>query len=251
MLYGLFFKMRIMHRKGLFLSVLLVFGYICSSAQIYSRFQADFSIKEIGFDGKQNLMTGSLYYNKVERTIYYDFKFPEESVMIVADTCTYRPTEKVITPHNMEVSMIDFSIYNLFLNQDLDFYGLNETPYELTEVEENTDMVISTWELPGKQVKEVGKILLSQKEGRLYGLVSLDKEGNVISKQFFLDYDYIENLPFPTRVVQISYLGGQESKKITTYRNVIINSNDHKEKYNYTPDFIPVSSSPALVPVGK
>lgn len=218
-------------------------------AQIYSRFEADFSIKEISFDGTQNLMTGSLFYNKVSRSIFYSFDFPEKSEMIVTDTCTFRPLEKAITSHNMEVSMIDFSLYNLFINQDLDFYGLNETPYELVDVEESSDMVISTWELPGKQVKDVGKILLSQKAGQLYGLVSLDPDGNVVSKQFFLDYDYIENLPFPTRVVQISYRGDQESKKITTYRNIILNNDNNAEKYNYHIDFKPVPAKPALVPI--
>lgn len=240
-----------MNKKNFLLFSLFAISLTPAFSQIYSRFQADFSIKEIGFDGKQNLMTGSLYYNKVTRSIYYIFNFPEKSEMIVTDTCTIRPKEKTITVHKMDVSMIDFSIYNLFINQELDFYGLNETPYELIEVEEDEEMIISTWELPGKQVKDVGKILLSQKQGQLYGLVSLDPQENVISKQFFLDYSYINNLPFPTKVVQISYLGGRESKKITTYRNVILNSSTNAEKYNYSIDFKPVPAKPVMVPIEK
>ncbi|PID93449.1 MAG: hypothetical protein CSA95_07755 [Bacteroidetes bacterium] len=238
-------------RSKYILFFVALFSFFSGSAQIYSRFQADFSIKEIGFDGKQNLMTGSLYFNKVTRSIYYAFNFPEKSAMIIRDSCTIRPDKQTIIPHPMEASVIDFSIFNLFLNQGLTYYGLDQTPYELTQMEEDGEMVISTWELPGKQVKEVGKILLSQKKGQLYGLISMDSEEHVLSKQFFLDYQEIEHLPFPTKVIQISYLGGRESTKITTYRNIILNSNQNAEKYNYTIDFDPDQHQPSMVPIER
>lgn len=239
-----------MNRLSIILTISLFAFSFHAEAQLYSRFQADFSIKEIGYDGKQNLITGTIYYNKTNRTVYYDFQFPEASSMVIMDTCTVRPDSKKIISHNMGVSMIDFSIYNLFLNQNLDMYGLNETSYQLTDMEESDEMVISTWELPGKQVVDIGKMLLSQKNGQLFGLISMDKEDSIISKQFFMDYENIENLPFPTRVIQFSYMGDRESKKITTYRNIILNSKENEDFYNYTIDFEPSHSGPAMVPVG-
>ncbi|MDD2323624.1 MAG: hypothetical protein EOL88_11330 [Bacteroidia bacterium] len=227
------------------------FFFTTASAQLFTRFEAEFSIKEIGYDGMQNLMTGTLYYNQVMKQVYYQFDFPEKSAMAINDSCTLRITEKIVIPHPLNLGMIDFSIYNLFLNQNLESFGLNETPYILTHVAQEKDMVISTWKLPGKQIKEVGTILLSQKNGRLFGMVTLDTNEEVVSRQFFLDYQEVENLPFPTKVIQFYYQEGKELKKITTYRNIKLNSDEDRDKYNYRIDFVPVSTKTSLMSIEK
>lgn len=224
-----------MYKKIIYIIFLTLCCFQYTQAQIYTRMEAGFSIKEIGFDGTQNLMTGTVFFNQVSRQVIYDFDFPEKRTMIINDTCTFWIEDNKISSHQLSESLIDFSVFNLFLNQNLDQFGLTNTPYILTEVEEADDMILSTWELPSKQVVSVGKLIISQKKGNLYGLATLDTEGEVLSKQFFLDYKLINDLPFPTKLIQISYHDDLDSKKVTTYRNIKLNSSYNEDKYTVTP----------------
>ena len=92
-------------------------------------------------------------------------------------------------------------------------------------------MVISTWEYP--ELEGDGKIMLSQKESKLFGIVSFAHGDTIASKQFFEDYITIEGISFPQRVVQFVYLAGEEDIKVTSYKDVKINNEANEEYYNY------------------
>lgn len=220
-------------------SLLIAFFFIAfipfSYAQNYSRIEADFTLKEKKFDGKEQLSMGHVYFDAEYGKIVYDINFPQESVMIMTkDAIVIIKDDSVINkkPAN---HLVKFSIFNLCLKGSLPHYGLKETPFELADVEKEDDMVISTWKLPEKQVAKKSKILLSHVDKELQGIVTYGKDENIVSKQFFEDYTTVKGLDFPKRVVHFMYTDeDKKNTRITTYKNIKINHTGNEAFYNYT-----------------
>ena len=116
------------------------------------------------------------------------------------------------------------------LNGNLEFFGLKQTPYILEEVENEDDMIVSIWNIPNSNY---GKIMLSQKDKQLSGLISFDTDGNILSKQFFEEYSVINGFEFPNRIVQYIYVLSKKTIKLTTYRNIKINELESDQYYDY------------------
>ncbi len=227
-----------MVRRTRIITVFLILGFIFSfslKAQLYYRIEADFSIKEKSGSGYENLMLGRVYFDKNIRQSIFDVKFPEKEILIINDTATIKAIKGTYTKHALGSNLLDFSVLSLFIQGDLDYFGLNNTPFELDKVEQDQGLVISTWVLKDKYVgSPISKLMLSQKDNKLNGLITFDNKGNIISKQIFSDYILVENMAFPARVLQISFLpDGSELKKITEYSNIIVNSEKNESFYNY------------------
>lgn len=204
------------------------------NAQIYFRLEADITVKEKLASGKESLLVGKVYFDRNLRKIAYHFQFPEKECVVINDTASLNVYKGTYRGHKLGANLIDFSVYSLILNGNLEYYGLEKTPYKLTNVEEDEGMVISTWELEKKyHVKNAGKIMLSHKEGTLVGIINLDENNNVISKQLFSDYIKAGKLLFPQRIIQITVSpDGRESKKITSYSNITLNNMNNESSYN-------------------
>lgn len=202
-----------------------------SYGQIFSRVEADFSLKEKRIDGSKSLTMGSVYFDKNVGQIVFDIKFPESFVVVINDSLMLKIKDHQVVDRKLAQGIVYFSIFNLSLNGNLPYFGLKDSPYELTNIEKENDMVISTWDFP--ELKNKGKMMLSQKNKKLFGVVSFAGQDTVISKQFFENYINIDGVDFPQRVVQFMYLAGEEDIKITNYKNVIINNEENEEFYNY------------------
>lgn len=198
------------------------------SSQIYYRMECDVSIKEIDVEGKQHLMVGKVYFDKNIREIIYDIRFPSDSRFAISDYGMLTDSIDVEMDKAFTTYLVDFSVFNLLLNGQLKYFGLKNTAYQLVNASSENGMVISEWALPEEMGSDYGKMLISQKNNQLFGMVSLDVEGNVVSKQFFKDYKQVDGLNVPTQLIQINYRNGEESnKKITTFRNIIFNATDN------------------------
>lgn len=217
-------------RKVITLLCFLLLSAVSGYAQLYSKLQADFSIKESGDSKKVTI--GTVYFEKFSAQIIYDIRYPQEEVIVVTDSVIYRIIDDKIVDKKPAHGIVPFSIFYLALNGDLDLYGLRNTPYILSSTKGMEDQVITTW-LPPEEVKEYqGKVVLSQKNGLVFGLLGYLPDGTLLSKQFFEDYANVKGLDFPMKIVQIMYTGGNENYKVTTYRNININnSNPESEKY--------------------
>lgn len=94
-------------------------------------------------------------------------------------------------------------------------------------------MVITTWEPPRSHSRMFGKVMISNKERKLYGIVFFDKDGAIVKKQFFSKYLSINGLEFPGEVVEILYDEGHESYRITKYKNIVLDDLSNEILYNY------------------
>ncbi|QQS49831.1 MAG: hypothetical protein IPM71_09390 [Bacteroidota bacterium] len=204
-------------------------------AQIHYRIEADYSLKEKSSTGHENLMLGRVYFDKNYRQMVFDISFPEKEILIINDTASIYALSNRHEKHMLSTSLIDFSVLGLTLNGQLEYFGLRETPFQLIKVEKDEGLVISTWELADKRIESgVRKMMLSQKDNRLQGLISFNTNDQIIAKQFFSEYILVSGLEIPSKVIQISYLpGGGEFKKITTYTNIKVNNQQNESFYRY------------------
>lgn len=216
----------------------MVFQFVAflpvSFAQMYSRIEADFTVKERSFDGKQKLYSGRVYYDLNQKKIIYDITFPKKSVLVMTPEGMVAVQDGEVRSETKVNHLVKFSIFHLSLMGSLDNFGLEDTPFELENVEKSGDKVISTWRLPEQMVEQKSKIMLSQVDKILQGMVSFDMEGNILSKHIFEEYMSIKGVRFPARVLQFDYKDGEViNTRITTYRDVIINNTGNEEYYNY------------------
>jgi len=222
-----------MVKKIILICVVLLLPKFIFGQQFY-RIKAEFSIKAKLTDGTSQLTMGTLYYDKNAKNLVYDIKFPEPEIWVTKDTILYKIVKNEIVEKQAIPAMTEFSIFHLSLNGRLPDYGLRNSFYNITKVEKDGDMVITTWEPTSGLSKNLGKIMISNTDKRLYGIIFFGPENNIRSKQFFEDYNKYHGMDFPGKIVQITYIGEEENYQITTFKNVLINDDKENHMYNYS-----------------
>jgi hypothetical protein len=210
----------------------LLSSHIVFSQNFY-RLSADFTIKQKNADGSSSLTIGKVYYDKNYKEIVYDISFPEKEIWVTKDTSLYKFVDKKFVNRQTVPSITEFSIFHLSLNGSLSNFGLESSPFTIFKVEKENGMVLTTWAPPAKAAKIFGKVVVSQKEKKLYGVAIFNAKDQVMNKQFYKDYDNTSGIEFPKEIVQISYINGKESYQVTTYSNIIVDDYSEEEMYNY------------------
>lgn len=201
--------------------------------QSFFRIKADFSIKEKMPDGKSNLVVGTVYYDQTINKIVYDISFPEKETVIMVDTFMVRLHGDGLVDKKVMPNTNRFSVFNLCLNGNLTNYGLKDSKFQISNVEKDKGLVITTWEPPEQLAKLMGKTMLSQKDKKLDGIIFFDPYGTVVGKQFFRKYEAVSGLVFPTEMVQVTEKEGQEFYKVTSFKNIVVNAMDQDNMYNH------------------
>lgn len=210
--------------------ILFVFSGDYLFSQAYFRISADFSIKDKNPQGSE-FYKGKVYYDKEFKKIIYQVSFPEKKTLVLADTQMYVLKNQKIVSQNFTPSTNKFTIFNLALSGNLKNYGLDKTGYYINSIEESVDQTIIEW-LPPEQLKDkLGKAILSLKNDQLFGIVLFKPNGEIMGKRFYQDYISVKGLPFPQKVIQVSYLHGTEFYKITTFKNIKIDELENDEMY--------------------
>lgn len=197
------------------------------------RIKADFTIKEKLYDGKERLTMGQVFYDKTEKKLIYDIKFPEKETWVIIDTMLYRIINKKVIEVKPVKAIAEFSIFHLILNEGIADFGLKKSFYTIDKVEKENNMIITTWHAPEKLSKTFGKIVLAQKNKQLNGVVFFSPIDVILTKQFFKKYINVNGVQFPTEIIQISYVNKQENYQLTTYKNIIIDDFKENNIYNY------------------
>ena len=197
----------------------------------FSRIEAEITIKEI--DSTSRITTGKMYYDKNLGAIYYSIKFPNREVVVYTDSMIYRLNNDKVVENYKSATGLKFNIFNLVLNSQMEYYGLNSSSYELVNTKNDQDQIITTWEPKFKNKKyKSGEIVMSQKNKLIFGLVSFYPDGSVISKQFFEDYNNVDGLMIPSKITQIAFINDKPEYKITTYKNIKVNNFDDQKNYS-------------------
>ncbi len=219
------------HRLSL-IFLLLIGSLFPLNGQDFYRISGDFSIKSKD-DSTFSLTRGSFYYDLNFKKVVYELDFPQKETWVLSDSMIFRLRADTLFEKAGGASIVEFSIFHLILNNKLSDYGLKESIYDLDEVEKSGDMVIYTWSPPAIMSSMLGDVLLSQKNKRLFGLVFMNGEDEVLRRQFFRNYENVGGLQFPTEIVDLVKVEGLEVVQKTNYKNIKVNEYGKTDKYNF------------------
>jgi hypothetical protein len=215
-----------------------------SVGQQFYRVKADFSIKEKNPEGSFNLTVGKVYYDKNLRKLIYDVTFPEPETWVIYDTLVYKIKNQLIESKTKTASLVEHSIFHLALSGNLNDFGMKETPYELKSVEKADSLIIATYQPDSRLNKLLGKVVLSKKRRKIFGIAFYKPSGELAGKQIFEQYSNYKGCDFPGEIIQFNYTPQGEKIQITTFRNVIINQPDESHLYDYNLFIIPANYGP-------
>jgi hypothetical protein len=119
------------------------------------------------------------------------------------------------------------------LTNQINNYGLKNSPFTIQKVEKQGDMVITTWLPPKALATLFGKVLISNKNNRLFGMIFIDSKDKILRKQFFDKYQNFRGLEFPMEIVDITYKDDKENYQVTTYKNIVIDDVTEDYLYNF------------------
>jgi hypothetical protein len=201
--------------------------------QQYFRVSADYTVKKKNPDSTFQLSKGRVYYDDIVGKLTYIGRFPERETYVIQDTNMYQFAGDKFVGRSASGVMPKTTVFALILNQSINNYGMENSNYEMTNVEEDNEMTISTWMPPKQFRKQLGKIVIANKSNLLYGVVFYNGEGRMLSKQFYEDYYNVDGIDFPTKIVQFFYTETSEFYQVTTYSNFIVDEKDNDNIYDY------------------
>lgn len=211
------------------LNLLVLLPFFISAQSLGDRVEAEYSIKEIGYDGKQSLVVGKVFFDGRNKTLTHTQSFPSENLFTFRDSTILLVSDDSVVMGSSSALSIELSIYNLILENRVSDLGLREKGFKLINVENEGDKVVSQWVYPGKV--DFGTIMTIHKAGYLEGLVFYDQVGNALLKQYFKDYQKIGTVFFPSKIYESTFTPQGENRKITTHRNIKVN--DYSDEDNF------------------
>lgn len=221
------------------LFIVIFFSNFHLKAQQHFRISSDFSIKEVSENGVKKLTIGRLYYDLNYTKLVLNITFPEEEILIFKDSSIFRIVDnKVVERNTILEGFITNTFYHLLLSNKLSDYGLKDSKfYHKTDIEMVSNQIISEWQPSGGLENITGKIMTLNENKLLRAIIFYDKEGRLIYKQNFNNYEYFSSLKFPSEVIQQYFTktkdGITELTKKYTYKNIILNEVSNENFYNY------------------
>ncbi len=176
---------------------------------------------------------GKVYFDNVHKKIVYDLSFPEKETWVIMDTALYKFEKQQFVEKRPSYGLVETSIFNLTLNGNLTNYGLEKSSFTLSNVEQDEGLLISTWIPPIQFSGSFGKVLMANKNRELTGIIIYNGNEEILSKQFFKDYQNVEGIDFPQEIIQFMYPGGIETYQVTTFKNILIDESNKDNIYNY------------------
>lgn len=202
-------------------------------AQQFHRFSADYTIKYNEKSGKQVMKMGRVFYDSNKNKIVIKNGFPVKEYTIHNDTSIYTIRVGNIIKHERILAPVELSIFHLALSGQLANYGLDKLGYTMDAVKKDKGLIIASWIPPEKYKNKLGKILISTKDKKLFGIVFLDVNEKIIGKRRFNKYVNIKGFEFPSEVVRINYFDNYELYELTSYRKIVIDEKGNDNYYDY------------------
>jgi hypothetical protein len=203
-------------------------------AQNYYRLRVDMTVKKRYPDGKFTLNKGTIYYDNVTGKLVSDVWFPEKETYVMINDMLYIIKDNKLFNISKNPSPPETTIFALVLKNAIQYYGLENSGYKLTDVEEDGGLVISTWMPPDNFKEVVGKILIANQNGLIKGIIFYNTENKIVSKQFFEDYQNISGIMFPTKMVHFFYdEQGNETIQKTEFKNIKIDEEGNDRFYDF------------------
>jgi len=184
--------------RPVFVTILfLAFAAGKSPAQSFYRISGDYVIKARLADTTSQLVMGKFYYDRNIKKIVYINSFPEKETWVTCDSSLYLFVDGELIRRQQVPPAAEFTIFHLALENQLDHFGLKNTFYRIEQVKKQGDLVVTTW-APHKKLADLfGRVMISNKNRRIHGIVFFDHEGELVKKQFFENFVRVTGWIFP------------------------------------------------------
>ncbi|MDP3642035.1 MAG: hypothetical protein Q8S54_02465 [Bacteroidota bacterium] len=219
--------------KKISLLCLICFLVVGGFSQGSFRIKADITIKIKNQDSTFQYTKGTVSYDRNFKKVIYDISFPQKETYISEDTLVYKYQNRKLISTQGSPLKPEFSIFQFILNNDISDFGLKNSSYTATNIEKSNDLIITKWTAPAVPDFPLGDILVSSKNKRLQSVIIHNKKREIISRQIFKKYTFINGIEIPTEILSVSYFGGKKSYQIIQFDKVQINESGHDSDYDY------------------
>jgi hypothetical protein len=195
-----------------------------NAQQASDSYYAEYTTKEVFQDGSVKLTKGEIFYRSFEKQLVYKNMIPIPQSIVIQDSLLRVYESNKLQNSFPYPNLLDFSIFHLILTSKLKDYGLHDTPFQIVETKKERGVVLTRWEVPHKTKSSLKAFEMAQKDGKLVGLISLGENDQVISKQIFSEYIYVDGLWVPQKSMEIKYNEeGGSHKKMMTFSKIKLN----------------------------
>lgn len=232
--------------KRIVLSLSMLFVLLTAvHSQSYYRLSGQFSIREImQYPQNDSLATfltmGHVDYDKNKSQVVYDISFPDRENWYISDSVFYKIiqdsiAERYSVPHLM--NMLDFDM--ILSEYDHDFL-FQQMGCDLEDVRQEGDFIYKLWHYPDYQNLDVFKYILVQSDNfHTIALAYMDKDRNIISKQFYEEYDIVDGLDMPHSIEQRVYSDTMTYVKKLILKDVSLNNQQRSAVFRNDLEFLP------------
>lgn len=210
----------------------LVYGAFSQSS---FRLKAEITIKIKSQDSTFQYTRGTVRYDRNIKKVIYDITFPQKETYISIDTIVYKFQQGKLVSTQGSPLKPEFSIFHFILNNDISDFGLKNSSFKATNVEKSGDLIITKWTAPAIPDFPLGNILVTSKDKRLQSVVIQGKKGEIISRQIFKKYQFINGIEIPFEILSVNYFAGKKTYQIIQFDHIQINEPGHDSEYNYQP----------------
>ncbi|MFB6316981.1 hypothetical protein [Saccharicrinis sp. FJH54] len=218
--------------------VLIIFAAIIISvtgrAQEAYRIHSDFLFKSKGLDSMYRVTKGEVYFDKNIKTLVFKNTFPKRETYVIKDTFLYVYHGDTLMETRRNVIPPEHTMFSYLLSSTFANYGLDNAGFEIKNVERKKGVVVTSWLPNGIIGKYVGKILVANKDKRLYSVVIYDKDMKILSRQIFKKYQSIDGTEIPSEILSVTYYNdSSQYMQITNLADIKLNETTNEDMYNF------------------
>jgi len=219
--------------KSFMFLIFSFFLFVQGYSQNSYRFKADITIKVKLQDGTFQYTKGSVRYDRNYKKVLYSTFFPQKEFYVSVDTLILKyVNDKLFSVQNNPLRP-ELSIFHFILNNDISDFGLKNSNFSITNVEKTDDLIITKWSPPVNPKFPFGTILVSTKNKRLQSVLIHNKKGEILNRQIYKKYSFINGIEIPSEILSVSYLAGVKSYQIIEFGKIQINEQGHDSEYDF------------------
>jgi outer membrane lipoprotein-sorting protein len=187
--------------------------------------------------GKVVNVDAELYYNQLSGSLITRYIQPAGQILKTnekgelsiyneeANTVTYRQGAEYSTESNMVLFFLQGKI------QDL---GLSDFGFQLMSTRFEEEMVITEWFPPAELYHLFNRIELVHKDFVPIYIAYYDAQRNLAKKVFYSQYEYLDDVSFPTLVTEFNYIGKDSIINRIRFSDIKVNHQAVSSWFDFT-----------------
>jgi hypothetical protein len=219
--------------KHIFFIFFILFSLHLSAQEAY-RLHSDFMFRAKGADSLFHVTKGEVFFDKNTKVLVFKNTFPQKETFVLKDTFLYVYRNEVLAETRKNLIPPEQTMFNYLLSSAFTNFGMDKSGFKPGRIEKQKGLVVTTWEPTGMLGNYFGKILVANKDKRLYSVVIYNKENKMLNRQIFKNYTSVQGMEIPGEILSVTYYGDTlKTYQITNLSNIKINEEGNDPIYNF------------------